>query len=360
MNINNKKMKNSKNTNGMNSKYSLLKKKQKNPVSHTDQPMITSPQIDKLAVVVDTPVELHGLILHELICSFQDGDGTCTELPTPKGYNVSLMVNCPNGDGELLKGNAGVWLTATAITPKPHLRLEFNPIKLFGTNEECFEKIKSHLDHFFLGICGVGFFDLLAHGRVSNIEICRHILQRKPDDYLFRVKYARSQQSIFGSDGGLETLYFGKRAGNQTCIYNKAKQLHGNSAENDCIRIERRLKPKNTKIVNLWGLANPFKHVSIFSLKANKLPNSITIGHWIAFQDACRYRGVNQAIKCQPKFLHTKLKKIVSDNPVDWWDIADTDWEYLLTDALNEAWLDHVSENPTQFSTATVIGDGIA
>lgn len=109
------------------------------------------------------------------------------------------------------------------------------------------------------------------------------ILFRSPEDYLFRVRYARTSQSMFGSDGMLETLYFGKGAGNQTCIYNKARHLNGKKAEHDTVRIEARLRPKNLKIRDLWDLQNPLRNVQVYSLKADSLP--FGEAHWIAFRE---------------------------------------------------------------------------
>jgi len=265
-------------------------------------------------------------------------------------YSSAFNIRCPNADGVFEKGCPMVLLQFTKKDiPKPQVRLEFNPLKIFGSSNNlppamnC-EPAKEHLDFMFTGLCGMEFFQFLSHARVTRLDICRHILFRSPEDYLFGVKYAKSVQSVFGGNGKLETLYFGKGTGNQTIVYNKSKHLHGDAAAWDTVRIEARLKMKKTKISDLWGIPNPLNKVRPHSLKHHKPPCGPA--HWIAFQDACRYRGISNAIKCQPSKCHYRLKKALSEQPVTWWEMDDYSWTRMWHEALEDSWLNRICAAP--------------
>lgn len=346
-------------------KKPLSKKIKINAISDMDQPILTSPQIDKLGVVIDMPADLHGQMVHELLCLIEGKEMGFKKLEGFKGYPLSIMIQCPDTNGVFGTESPGVWLLATSKDhPKPQIRLEFNPLKLFSQpaatlSADASEAIQGYLDGVFVVLCGMGFLEFLGHARVSSIEICRHILFRAPEDYLFKVRYAQTFQNFFDKAGKLGTINFGKRASNQTCIYNKAKQLHGKYAEQDSIRIERRLKLKKEKILDLWPLPNAFRYISIYSLKNDHPPKGVNAGHWTAWQDACRYRGITNAIKCQPSNLQNKLKKAVSENPVSWWSLDNATWEWLWHEALEESGLSDIPTNPPPLTLKAGLGEGL-
>lgn len=325
--------KKSKNTNKP--KKTLMMKEGVNMNAH---PTLTPPECDKIALVVDMKDKnLHGMLISVVLGWFEDKDPNFIKAKWSARYPVAVSILCPDSNGVLDKNGPSVLLQATKKDhPKPQVRLEFNPAKLFGPMESlplakgnpCTE----YLDATFNELCGVGFFEFLYHARVTSMDICCDVLGRKPEDFLFKVKCAKFCQTVFGNDGELETLYFGKSSGNQVRIYNKAKEVFGAGHGYDIIRVEVRQRLKNFNIANLWGFPNPFKRVSVVSLENANPP--FGIGHWTAFQDACRFRGISNAIKLQPKGYRNKLKKFMSDSPVGWWPILDTDWEWLWGDAL--------------------------
>lgn len=310
-----------------------------------DQPIVTSPQIDKMVVLVDIPdPALHGLMVHELLCAIEEKEPGFKQEKGKGKYPVAVSIFCPDENGEIhSKGPAVLFQATSKHCPKPQVRLTFNPYKLFGPVNalmpDAGNPVQDHLDSVFLGLWGDGFFSFLFHGRVTYLEVWRHILFRSPDDYLFHVAYAKNSQPILGPDQKLQTQYFGKRTGDQTAIYNKAKQLD-KDADHDCIRVEVRIKRRNMKIGKLWGLENPLNRVKIYSLYCKQPP--VSDGHWTAFKDSCRLWGVGKAIKKQPKSDQYKLKQAVSENPVAWWQIDDSDWDDLWLDALAFAGLDNI------------------
>jgi hypothetical protein len=327
-----------------------------------DQPIVSSPQIDKMACVVDIPdPALHGQMVHEILSFIEEKEHGFKQQKAVGKYSVAVSILCPDENGEFHGGGPSVLFQATGKDyPQRQIRLSFNPYKLFGPLNALKPDlvgeppVVEHLNFVFTCLWGDGFFSFLHHARVTYIEIWRHIMFRSPDDYLFRVKYAKTFQSMFGSTGKLETMYFGKGAGSQTAIYNKAKQLNGKS-EHDCIRIEPRLKPKKMKVSDLGKLENPFSKVQVYSLKNDKPP--FGQAHWIAFQDACRYRGIAKAIKCQPKDHQAKLKKAVSEHPVAWWAMDDDTWCELWHEALAFAWLDQIPAHAPSLNLHDITGE---
>jgi len=332
----------------MNKKMNVDKKNNKSVcLSDMDQPIVTAPSIDKMSVVIDIPdPALLGHMNHEFIERTKTDYLCYRQIKASNKYTVGVQILCPDENGEFHSDGPSVLYQATKKDhPNPQIRLSLNPMKVFGPMNYSSPKIpgdpvKDYLDLEFQSACGSSFFEMLAHARVTNIEIYRNILFRSPDDYLFRVKSVQTCQSICGKNGKLQTLYFGKRAGNQTSVYNKSVQLHGKDAKNDCIRVEVRLKPKKMKIHELWSMANPLDRVSIYSLKNDKPP--FGEAHWIGFQDSCRLRGITKAIATQPKECRYKLGKAVAENPVNWWAIDADMWDELWTEVLDAAWLTHV------------------
>lgn len=361
MNMMSKKTNKDKGNKKMMKNTKAAKKNKVMALTDTDQPIVTSPQIDKLGVVVDmTDPVLHGQVVHETLAMIEQNDPGYTKIKSIGHYAVSVMIHCPDTDGVIHPNNPGVWLMATKKDhPKPQVRLEFNPVKLFGPMKalpfnKTHEPALDHLNTEFTGLFGMDFFDVLHHARVTRLDVCRHILFRSPEDYLFRVRYARTSQSMFGSDGMLETLYFGKGAGNQTCIYNKARHLNGKKAEHDTVRIEARLRPKNLKIRDLWDLQNPLRNVQVYSLKADSLP--FGEAHWIAFRDSCRFRGIGNALKLQPPKHRYALKKMLSELPVSWWSLSDAEWEWLWHEALEDAWLNRIPDQAPPLTMDHAVG----
>jgi hypothetical protein len=315
-------------------------------LTSASHPTLTAPKIDKIALVVDMEDKaLHGMLVSVVLGWFEEKDPAFIKGKWSARYPLAVSILCPNADGVFDKNNPAVLLQATKKNhPKPQVRLEFNPSKLFGPMEglplakgnPCAE----YLDTIFNELCGVGFFEFLYYARVTSVDVCREILGCKPDEFLFKVKYAQIYQSVFGNDGELETLYFGAPSGNQTRIYNKGKEL---GSGQDSVRIEVRQRFKNFKIADLWGIPNPFSKVGVFSLTNTNPPYGA--GHWVAFQDACRFRGIGNAIKLQPKSYRNKLKKAVSALPVLWWLMMDADWEWLWADALAYGGLNMLPDN---------------
>ncbi|MEZ5814217.1 MAG: hypothetical protein R3E13_05775 [Alphaproteobacteria bacterium] len=170
----------------------------------------------------------------------------------------------------------------------------------------------------FQGITGQSFWETLSHGRVTRLDICIDIPHLNPEDFMFKAKYARHSQNVFGQDGTLETLYFGRAKGTQYTVYKKALQEYGDEEGIDILRVECRVR-RTFPIQKLALIDNPFERIEFFNLKPLKHPN-VHPGHWKAFTDSVRFRGSpNTALKLQPKDVRSKLKYCLSQNKFEGW-----------------------------------------
>lgn len=302
-----------------------------------DQPKVSATYIDKLSLVIHaTDPDWLGLVNSELIGQIEHKNSFLIKGNPTKLYSSTYIILCPDTNGEIHGKSPHVLLQTTSKqADNPHLRIEYNPGKVFGTvsknwSEEQVTAVVDHLDFFFQGISGKTFFELLGYAKVTRADIYREVYDRKPDDYLFQVKHTQGSQSVFGSNGDVQTVMFGKQTGNQTVIYNKAAE-QGDMATNK-IRIERRPRFKKTELHKLFELANPFERVRIVSLVCHNPPYGKEF--WIAFQDACRLRGVSKAIAHQPKSRQPKLRKAVSQLPVQWWGLTEDEWKFQWDHAM--------------------------
>lgn len=336
-------------------------KKKKSDLYLLDQPIVSSPYIDKLVCAVNMPDPfLHGAMINGILDFAEEDTVFFKKAGGNLMFSTSVSIICPDENGEFHVNGPKVLFQATSKSHKlRQIRISFNPHKLFTSmnalKPELGYPVVEYLDSIFEVLWGGTFFEFLSHGRVTYMEIWRHVLGRKPEDYLFKRPYAKSYQGVFGNSAALETLYFGKSSGNQTVIYNKAKHLD-KDAVNDTIRIEMRLKPKGLKMLDLWKMENPFKRVEIYSLWGLTLHSPLSAGHIIAFKDACRYRGIAQALKMQPAKDRTKLKKAISSIPVSWWPIADDIWFDLWAQTLEDCCLNFMPDKAQPLNAYKING----
>ncbi len=311
-----------------------MKKLVKNNVKvlpNDDNPIITTPQIDKLSGVVDLHDEhLCGQAFAGMLDWIKYNEDGVTKVSVAGKYQLAVKIHYPI-TYEGLVHNHSPFLLLQITHPKlskRQLRMEYNPSYMTAAGED-------YLSHKLTELLGVTFYELLYHARFTRVDFCRNILWRDLEDYLIHAKWAKAALA-YAADGKLSSITLGKSGSTQIQGYNKAQQLYGDAADHATIRIEARCRIN----LNIHGLAvyeNPFNRVTIFSVGCKKPPCSV--GYWRAFQDSCRLRGVGNAIKRQPVSERSKFKKALSQLPVEWWAIEVDDWKWLLTDALDNAGL---------------------
>lgn len=326
-------------------KIMKMNKKIKN-VKGDDNPIVTAPSLDKLSGVVDLPDPvLNGNAFSQILHNLNDGELGWSKASSSAKYPLAVRIAYPEEKSFIHKNCPSLLLQIThPKSSKRQARFEYNPFHMTEAGEE-------HLDIAFTELFGVGFYEFLYHARFTRIDVFRSILFRDMEDYLVNAKWKKTSQCFFGQDGRLETVTFGKSTYNQIVIYDKAKQLHGSSSPHGTIRVECRNRI-NVKIGGLTKMKNPFKNIRIYSLACKNPP--FGQAHWRAFQDSCRLRGINNALKKQPVKSRSQIKKVLSQYPVPWWDISDEDWDFLLVSALENAGLMNIPKTAPALNAFTL------
>lgn len=304
--------------------------------ANADNPVVTAPLIDKLSAVVDLKdVALCSLAFSSVIDWLNYHEIGMVKVPAAGKYQLAVKIHFPTEDG--LIQNSGPFLLLQITNPKVskrQVRLEYNPAHMTEIAED-------YLNVQFTELFGVEFYQLLYHARFTRVDVCRNIMDRSLGDYLIKAKWKKVSQCFFGADGSLQTINLGGSGNNQVVAYDKAAQLHGPAATHSTIRVEARCRI-NLTIHGLAAFKNPLMHVDLYSMACKCPP--FGVAHWRAFQDACRLRGISNAIKNQPAECRAKLKKVLSTLPVTWWSIADEDWDFLWTAALEDAGLTQIPD----------------
>lgn len=316
-------------------------------------PFITPPHIDKLAGVV----ELHD----QKLCKHAFGAmiSTLNETPcvhttkTTRGYAKSILIHYPNAtDPKLVHKKCPTLLLELTHWQNSNrsVRFEYNPSHMSEAGED-------YLDGIIQGMFAVPFYSLLHYARFTRVDVCRDIHGRSIMDMLIGVKWSKTSQSYvamqnsFAGNGQLQSITFGKGSGNQTIAYDKAAEL--NDGTKELTRIEVHHKCSRT-FAELYKLPNVFERVQVYSLDCKGL--GIDKGYWKNFQDACRLRGANNAIRNQPVAKRAPFKKALSKKAEPWWDIVDSEWPKLLAEAIVAARLDNIPDYAEPLSYQFHIG----
>lgn len=273
--------------------------------------IITTPKIDKISAVVDISGKSYGKIIKQSMWDeLKDTNSGFVNTFFKGAYSTSAKIFCPDENGEIDMKEHHL-LVQISTKYKPHMRIEYNPSKI---NDKMYE----HLQISFLNITGQTFFEILSHCRVTRLDVCCDALDVTPEDYMVKVKYSRHSQCVFGKDGTLETIYFGRAKNTQYTIYKKSAQEYPDAEGPNVMRIECRLR-KSMSIHQLPLIDNPFERIELYNLKPIKMPN-IHVGHFKAFTDSVRFRGSpTAALKLQPNDVRNKLKYCLKNNAAPEW-----------------------------------------
>lgn len=299
-----------------------------------DDPLITAPMIDKLSAVADLSNDgLNNIAYEVLIDWIEDHEEGIFKVPTNGKYQLGVKMHFPDKDDLIHYGGPFLHLQLThPKSSKQQIRVEYNPAHLTSEAEDWLElRFNQLLD--------MGFYQFLYHCRFTRVDWCRNIMFRDIEDYLINGKWKKVSQCFFSPEGKLQTVTLGKSGNNQITAYDKAAQKHGSAATHSTIRVEARCRI-NMTAAELAAMKNPFKNAVLYHVGCKNPP--FGQGHWRAFQDSCRLRGIRNAVKIQPVKDRAKIKKALSSQPVAWWDIADEDWGWLQDEAFENAGLTNI------------------
>lgn len=326
-----------------------MMKKSKNKTGEGDNPLVTAPQIDKLSGVVNMLDEaLHGLAYSTALSSVQEHELGYVKASGSSQYPLGVKIYYPTEGTTIHMKCPFILLQFTSKkAAKRQVRFEYNPSHMTEAGEE-------YLNVVFTALFGVRFYEFLFHARFTRVDFCRNIMWRDLQDYLVRAAWTKVSHCHFSADGKLETINLGKSGDIKYIAYNKAAQMYGAAADHSTIRIEARCTI-NLTLSGLAKFANPFTRVTVYSVDCKKPP--FGLAHWRGFQDSCRLRGIGNAVKLQPAKYRSALKKALSKMPFDWWEIAEDDWNWLLTDALDNAGLMNIPQYAPPLTVENAAGE---
>ncbi len=138
---------------------------------------------------------------------------------------------------------------------------------------------------------------LLAHGRITRIDLAVDVSPIRFADVGIHVAKYSTSQAFWGSDGGLETAYWGKKA---VVVYDKlrescpAHEVPKADPPPTTLRFEARLKP-NLALGNITQLPNPFERFRVCGWPGFSAPDPKR--RWLAlFMDSARQSGITATL----------------------------------------------------------------
>jgi hypothetical protein len=279
--------------------------------------------IDKLSLVLIPATEEHAEMIHSNIWIQVEDQEVFQSTRKMPGYSlVKLIAVDGHVDRPLLQ-------YAHEAGKAKKIRIEFNPARLGAEG-----LMKLHAVLISLVPDGWGYF--IKHAKITRIDIAIDLLGVLIDQFLLLSSHGQSSRQ-WARDGHLETFTIGKDTGNQTLIYDKAKeQLAKKKAwtGTSIVRIERRLRqPGAKKLSELAALENPFASLVLTpKLPLRPLNEKETV--WAMFLDSAQVRGVNQALALLPTERRTRYRKHLKNNQEPWWDPAAiwTKWPEILAE----------------------------
>nr|WP_321981007.1 hypothetical protein [uncultured Cohaesibacter sp.] len=167
-----------------------------------------------------------------------------------------------------------------------------------------------------------GWETVKFYGKVSMFEVSVDIPKIDIGSFHVLPQQVTSVQT-WGKGGKLETLYLGKRTGNQTRIYDRwAKRKNKNqfSKEFEGTRIERIQRSLKKPLSDLPTIANPFTSLQLVISDPPSPEFEPKPYIWELFMDSVSRRSLPAALKILPIEKRTKYRSWLKEHPVDWWN----------------------------------------
>lgn len=298
----------------------------------TINPIITSPSIDKMSVVIPDIYDEEYITAtqHVLWDACHSSELGFTYTKQSQGYKTCVKMHHLPKKKTTQTGSPLLFQINNGIKKRPQIRMEWNPSKMPYEFAE-------QIDDMLMCSCGFGFYELLSKAKVTRIDINVDIHNVEFDAVMIKIKKNRIANTFFDQKGRIQTMNFGSSKGNQYSIYSKSGQT-GLAYFGHVLRIEARMRPKTLYMKDLKHMSNPLTNIEIFDMQHND--TSIDKDFWKMFRDSCRYRGVSNALKILSQNKRNKMKKAVNNSHAKWW-IPELFWDDQWISALeNHDFLD--------------------
>lgn len=182
-----------------------------------------------------------------------------------------------------------------------------------------------------------GWVSFVELGNISMIEVSADF-PGVPVDSFHVLPQQTTTVKTWSNNGKLETLLLGKKAGNQTRIYDRAqKRMSKKQAwqAGDCTRVERILRQQSTPVKALLDLKNPFAGIEMVALPPSPPPEQPKSKEyvWHLFCDAVEVRGLPSALKLLPANTYRqRYRAWFKQHPQPWWqpDAIWKEWKPMI------------------------------
>jgi len=269
--------------------------------------------IDKLSMTFDIPNEGHASWINQ---QFMDMPKETDSgwVPGHRGaYKYGVRVHAPSDVSDGVQGPWSKDYVLLQADPKNgqggYVRAEFNPARFDACQTAyIFSSLDNNLD---LPPPQVG------KAKVTRADLTVDLPGVKIGDYVFERTNSPIRRVILNK-GRLETIYLGKTAAGQACIYDKGAQV-GNDALT-LTRVEVHCHP-NRPAADLHTLKNPFTRLRVFDV-ANA---SLKIGgpHAKTLARAMRAEGTAAPLADFPLGAAAEIKAAIFGSTADFWKPGD-------------------------------------
>ncbi|WP_139802572.1 replication initiation factor domain-containing protein [Aurantimonas sp. 22II-16-19i] len=266
------------------------------------------PFIDKISVVVTPKTKEDQADIHQAVATMWNDKELLGPATWKKPYKRSYTVPLEGFDDEPRFDYSFHGPLATK------LRFELNP-GLLGKDG------MNALHASLIVLMPDGWEYALVNGNISRLDVAVDLHAVRMDDFLY-LPTQSTRKLAWTSDGHLESFTLGTNKGHQTLVYNKKAEQKAKGKKWDgstVVRIEKRMKNLNSKVLDLGKLENPFKGTLLVQNFPPPIPDE-NQWQWTLFQDCVRFRGLDKALALLPKDRKAKYRKHLKAHSLTWWD----------------------------------------
>ncbi len=201
-------------------------------------------------------------------------------------------------------------------------RLTFSPVDL---DLSCMTEMHVLLTSLLEG----GWCAFIEKARITMIEVSVD-LDGVPISEVHPLPKQTTTAKVYSNNGHLQTLYLGKKKGNQYRIYDRAEKRNAKKqgwSSGECTRVERVERGKSIKPLELKQMPNPFLGLSFVDLPQSPPQGKQNEYVWPLFCDSVQQRTLPVALKLLPATTKRKeFRSWLSQHPKPWWD-PDAIWD---------------------------------
>jgi hypothetical protein len=265
--------------------------------------------IDKLSMTFDITDKEHASWINQQFMDMPK-EADSGWFPGHRGaYKYAVRVHPPNGVPDGVQGPWSKDYVLLQACPKNgeggYLRAEWNPARFAPMQKaHIVSSLDNHLDL---------PPPMIGQAKVTRADLTVDLPGVKIDDYVFERTNSPIRRLIL-KKGTLETIYLGKSATGQACIYDKGAQLGDKTLI--LTRVEVHSKP-NRSAVDLHTLKNPFSKIRVLDVANASL--NIGVPHARTLARAMQAQGLEAPLADFPKAAAGKIKAAIAASQAGVW-----------------------------------------